>query len=78
LLHCAAATGGSFTALTGKIHSVDNVKTMRGAKTMAFDPKTGKIFSATVENVPLNATGPPNPKTVTYEPGPFVVLVVEK
>jgi len=57
---------------------VDNVKTMRGAKTMAFDPKTGKIFSATVEHVPLNATGPPNPKTVTYEPGPFVVLVVEK
>lgn len=57
---------------------VDNVKTMRGAKTMAFDPKKGKIFSATVENVPLNATGPPNPKTVVYDPGPFVVLVVGK
>jgi len=57
---------------------VDNVKTIRGAKTMAFDPKTGIIFSATVENVPPNATGPPNPKTVVYEPGPFVALVVEK
>jgi hypothetical protein len=54
------------------------MKTIRGAKTMAFDPKTGIIFSATVENVPPNATGPPNPKTVVYEPGPFVALVVEK
>jgi len=54
------------------------VKTIRGAKTMAFDPKRGIIFSATVENVPPNATGPPNPKTVVYEPGPFVALVVEK
>ena len=54
------------------------VKTIRGAKTMAFDPKTGIIFSATVENVPPNATGPPNPKAVVYEPGPFVALVVEK
>src|SRR5260370_36935598 len=37
---------------------VDNVKTMRGAKTMAFDPKTGKLFSATVEHVPEIATAP--------------------
>jgi hypothetical protein len=57
---------------------VNNVKKMRGAKTLAFDPKTGKIFSATVENVPPNATGPPNPKTVVYEPGPLVALAVEK
>jgi len=58
---------------------VDNVKTMRGAKTMAFDPKTGKIFSATVENVPANATAPPKPiGKVAYEPGPFVVITVEK
>ena len=57
---------------------VDNVKTIRDAKTMAFYPKTGIIFSATVENVPPNATGPPNPKTVVYGPGPFVALAVEK
>jgi YVTN family beta-propeller protein len=58
---------------------VDNVKTMRGAKTMAFDPKTGKIFSATVENVPANATAPPKPiGRVAYEPGPFVVITIEK
>jgi YVTN family beta-propeller protein len=58
---------------------VDNVKTMRGAKTLAFDPKTGKLFSATVENVPADATGPPKPiGRFDYEPGPFVVLTIEK
>lgn len=58
---------------------VDNVKTMRGAKTLAFDSKTGKLFSATVENVPLTATAPPKPiGPVAYEPGPFVVLEVGK
>jgi YVTN family beta-propeller protein len=58
---------------------VDNVKTMRGAKTMALDPKTGKIFSATVENVPATATAPPKPiGKVAYDPGPFVVITVEK
>jgi YVTN family beta-propeller protein len=58
---------------------VDNVKTMRGAKTMALDPKTGKIFSATVENVPTTATAPPKPiGKVAYDPGPFVVITIEK
>ena len=58
---------------------VDNVKTMRGAKTMAFDTKTGKIFSATVENIPNTATAPPAPiGKVAYQPGPFVVITVEK
>jgi len=58
---------------------VDNVKTMRGAKTLALDPKTGKLFTATVENVPLNATAPPKPiGPVAYVPGPFVVLTIEK
>jgi YVTN family beta-propeller protein len=58
---------------------VDKVKTMRGAKTLALDPKTGKLFTATVENVPLNATAPPKPiGPVAYVPGPFVVLTIEK
>lgn len=58
---------------------VDNVKTMRGAKTLALDPKTGKLFTATVENVPLNATAAPKPiGPVAYVPGPFVVLTIEK
>ena len=58
---------------------VDNVKTMRGAKTMALDLKSGKIFSATVENVPETATAPPKPiGRVAYDPGPFVVITIEK
>ena len=58
---------------------VDNVKTMRGAKTIAFDPKTGTLFSATVENIPETATAPPAPiGRVAYKPGPFVVLSIEK
>ena len=58
---------------------MDTIDTMRGAKTLALDPKTKKLFLPTVENIPSNATGPPQasgPKA--YKPGPFVVLVVEK
>ena len=62
-----------------KYSVVDMVKTMRGAKTMAFDSKTKKLFLPTVENVPLTATGPPRPSGPgAYKPGPFVIVVVEK
>ncbi len=62
-----------------KYFVVDNVKTMRGAKTLAFDPKTSRLFSATVENVPETATGPPAPiGRVAYKPGPFVVIMIDK
>src|SRR5260370_40014533 len=37
---------------------VDKCQTIRGRKTMAFDAKTGKLFSATVEHVPEIATAP--------------------
>jgi hypothetical protein len=58
---------------------LENVKTMRGAKTLGFDSKTGKLFSATVENVPPNATSQPAPLgKVAYEPGPFVVVEIGK
>ena len=62
-----------------KYSLVENITTMRGAKTLGFDPKTGKLFSATVENVPPNATSQPAPLgKVAYEPGPFVVLEIGK
>ena len=59
-----ATTGDGFLTIVRQDSAddytiLDNVKTMRGAKTMAFDPKTGKIFSATVENVLASATAPP-------------------
>jgi YVTN family beta-propeller protein len=54
---------------------VDTVKTMRGAKTMTLDPKTGKIFLPTAENLPPGLTGPPKG---TQKAGPFVVLAFAK
>lgn len=79
-----APTGDGFLTIirqdsADKYTVLDNVPTMRGAKTMALDSKTGKIFSATVENVPMTATAPPAPiGKVAYQPGPFVVITIEK
>jgi len=56
---------------------LETVKTMRGAKTLGYDARTGKLFSATVEGVPDNATTQPAPLgKVAYVPGPFVVLEI--
>lgn len=59
---------------------VDTVATMRGAKTMALDSKTKRIFLPTAEGVPSTMTGGPGPAGGPrfYVPGAFVVLVVEK
>ena len=79
-----APTGDGFLTIlhqdsADKYTLLDNVPTMRGAKTMALDPKTGKIFSATVENIPMTATAPPAPiGKVAYQPGPFVVITIAK
>jgi len=57
---------------------VGPVKTQAGARTMAFDPKTQKIFLPTadvVETPPLTPGGRPQR---TVKPGSFVVLVVSK
>ena len=54
------------------------VKTQAGARTMAFDPKTKKIFLTTaeyVENPPATPGGRPQR---TMKPGSFVVVVVGK
>jgi DNA-binding beta-propeller fold protein YncE len=61
-----------------KFTVVDTITTQRGAKTMAYDASTGRIFLPTVEGVPVTASGPPSAKRGMYKPGPFVVLVVEK
>jgi DNA-binding beta-propeller fold protein YncE len=61
-----------------KFTVVDTITTQRGAKTMAYDAASGRIFLPTVEGVPSTATGPPSAKRGMYKPGPFVVLVVEK
>ena len=58
--------------------ALDPVTTQAGAKTMAFDKKTGKIFlpTATVNVTP--AADPSQKPTKTIVDGTFVVLVVGK
>ena len=54
------------------------VKTQRSAKTMAFDPKTKKIFLPAAEYTETPATEPGKRPTRTMKPGSFAVLVVGK
>ena len=55
----------------GKYEVADNVPTARGARTMALDPKSHKIYLATA------ALGPPpeGQRRPSIEPGTFAVLV---
>ncbi len=54
------------------------LKTQPSAKTMAFDPKTKKVFLPAAEYVETAATEPGKRPTRTVKPGSFVVLVVSK
>jgi DNA-binding beta-propeller fold protein YncE len=54
------------------------VKTQPSAKTMAFDPKTKKIFLTAAEFVEAPATTPNGRPQRSVKPGTFVVLVVSK
>ena len=53
------------------------LKTQPSAKTMAVDPKTGKIFLPAAEYDEVPATDGKRPQR-TMKPGSFVVLVVGK
>ena len=52
------------------------VKTQPSAKTMAFDPKTKKIFLSAAEYVETPAADPSKRPQRTVKPGSFVLLVV--
>lgn len=54
------------------------VKTQPSAKTMAFDPKTRKIFLTAAEFVETPATTPNGRPQRSVKPGTFVVLVVSR
>jgi DNA-binding beta-propeller fold protein YncE len=54
------------------------VKTQPSAKTMAFDPKTKKIFLSAAEYVESPPTTPGGRPQRSVKPGSFVVLVVSK
>src|ERR1700752_239887 len=54
------------------------IKTQPSAKTMAFDPKTRKIFLSAGEYVETPATTPGGRPQRSVNPGSFVVLVLSK
>jgi len=55
------------------------VPTKRGARTMALDPSTGKVYLVTADFGPRPAPTPANPRPwPTILPGTFTVLVVGK
>jgi hypothetical protein len=54
------------------------VKTQPSARTMAFDPKTQKIFLSAAEIVESAATTPGGRPQRSVKPGSFVVIVVGK
>ena len=54
------------------------VKTQPSAKTMAFDPKTKKVFLPAAEYIETPATEPGKRPTRSVKPGSFVVIVVGK
>jgi DNA-binding beta-propeller fold protein YncE len=54
------------------------VTTQPSAKTMAFDPKTGKVFLSAAEIIETPATEPNGRPQRRIKPGSFVVVVVGK
>lgn len=58
---------------------VENLETQKSARTMALDPKTGKIYLVAAEFGPRPAATPENPRPrPSVVPGSFVVIVVSK
>lgn len=57
---------------------VGPVKTQPSARTMAFDPKTKKIFLPAVEYIETPAASPGGRPQRSIKPGSFVVLVLSK
>ena len=58
-----------------RFNVVANVPTQMGARTMALDAKTGRVFLATAEVAPPPA-GAEAPRRRSFVPGSFTILVV--
>jgi len=62
-----------------KFSAVENVPTQQGARTMALDPKTHKIYTVTAKFGPPPAPTADNPHPRrSIAPDSFVVLVLGK
>ena len=56
----------------------DPIVTAPGAKTMAFDGKTGRLFLPTGQHITIPASEPGQKPTKSIKEGSFGVLVVGK
>jgi DNA-binding beta-propeller fold protein YncE len=76
---CADGTLSIFHEKSADVYEdAGAVKTQPSAKTMAFDPKTRKIFLPAAEYQETPATDPTKRPTRSVKPGSFVVIVVGK
>ncbi|MEP7272476.1 MAG: YncE family protein [Acidobacteriota bacterium] len=76
---CGAGTLNIFHQKSADVYEdAGAVKTQPSAKTMAFDPKTRKIFLPAAEYLETPASEPGRRPTRTVKPGTFAVLVVAK
>jgi DNA-binding beta-propeller fold protein YncE len=57
--------------------SVGSIQTQRSAKTMAFDPKTQRLFLSAADMEPASATTGQRAR-MKAKPGSFNVVVVER
>jgi len=57
---------------------VDTIKTQLWAKTMAFDPATGKIYLPTAEFETVPSVDSQKPPQRRMKPGSFTILVVSR
>jgi hypothetical protein len=78
------STGGGDGALSifheespDKYALVESLKTLPGARTMALDKKTGRVYLPVADPGPLPVATPENPRPrAPLTPGTFSVLVV--
>jgi DNA-binding beta-propeller fold protein YncE len=77
LIYSSSVMGTVSVLKAGTYEAVQTVETAYGARTIALDPKTGRVFVATGKFGPAPAATPDNPKPRKPSiPGTFEVLVV--
>jgi len=74
----ADGTLGIFEQKSADSYEAESLATQQSAKTMAFDPKTKKIFLPAAEYTTTPNADPSKRPTRTMKPGSFVLLVVGK
>jgi hypothetical protein len=78
-LSCGEGTLNIYREKSGnEYEDAGAVKTQPSAKTMAFDPKTKKVFLSAAEYTETPASDPSKRPQRRIKPDSFVVLVVSK